>query len=196
MQRWHKRIQDRIQREDEQVRHFKSLQLRSLFSAWQNKLRAKRQIAWRNDMRQKMKLVKNKADERILRTAWKQWRRLQLASVAEAHYHSTLLTRHANKWKASLIRLDNLDNIADEFAANLHSRILETFWMRWKIHTSLRHDEQTMVQRVNARLMTNAFDRWQEQRQVSFVLKCTIAYFVLYLEPTSRRLTCSGKFPV
>lgn len=182
MQRWRKRIQDGIEREDDLVKEFNSLRLRSLFSAWQNKLRVKRQIAWRNDMRQRMKVVKNKADERILKTAWKQWRRIQLISAAEAHYHSTLLIRHVNKWKDNLIRLDNLDNTADEFAANLHSRSLESFWTRWKILTGLRHDERTMVQRVNARIMTNTFDRWRAQRQLCITVFNKFSFLMVSLD--------------
>lgn len=126
-------------------------------------MRQRRQIAWRNDMRQKMKIIKIKSDTRIQKEAWDQWRQVQLAYQADNHYRLVLLSRYHTQWKRKFNELDDLDVIAEQLFASIQRRAVEKFLFRWKRATNMRHDELVMSQRVDCRIMVNALDLWRER---------------------------------
>ncbi|KAH9484335.1 hypothetical protein JR316_0003816 [Psilocybe cubensis] len=163
MQRWQNRVNIRIVAENELVNQFQRRNLKKFFKIWQARLRQRRQAAWRNDMRNKMKTVKMLSDNRVMKEAWEKWRLLQLSRRADKHYRSTLLVRHHGRWKGRLIVLDNLDVIADDFAEHVYLRSLQHFWNVWKQATSLRGDQRIITRKVDCRVMTTAFDLWRKR---------------------------------
>jgi protein SFI1 len=161
MQRWQTSLAVRRKMEVDFLQQFNKRYVKLALKKWQTKLKQKRQTAWRQDMRQKMKLIKTKSEVRLLKDAWTKWRQLNLSHRADVYYQQSLSSRHFSKWKMKLFTLDNMDNVADEFARDVYSRTLEKSWIKWKHITSLRRDEHIMVQRIECRIIANAFDLWR-----------------------------------
>ncbi|KAF4614733.1 hypothetical protein D9613_003001 [Agrocybe pediades] len=161
MQRWQNRIASKKQAEDEKVKRHQSRIVVQSFRIWQARLKQKRQAAWRNDMRQKMKIVKTKSEMRIKTDAWFHWKRLAELSRADRYYQRNLLLRYQTRWKNKLTRLDDMDNMADHFSEETHIRTLHKFWYMWKQGMSLQHDERVITQRVDHRIMVATFQAWR-----------------------------------
>lgn len=172
MQRWQNRVNSRKVAEDELVNQFQRRNVKGFFKTWQTRLKQRRQAAWRNDMRHKMKLVKNKSDNRLKQDVWAKWRLLQLSHRADKHYQTTLLARHHGRWKGRLIELDNLDVIADDFSEHIYLKSLKLSWNLWKQAASLRRDQNIITQRVDCRIVATAFDLWRKRMWVYFHLSC------------------------
>ncbi|KAF8959025.1 hypothetical protein BDZ97DRAFT_1923172 [Flammula alnicola] len=163
MQRWQRQLTTLRNREDELVAQFDTHRVKLIFDVWRMKLKHRRQIAWRNDMRQKMKIIKNKSESRLKEDAWATWRQLYLAHRADAHHRSSLLIRYHSRWKEKLMKLDDMDSVADQFGESSHFRSLQKCWSKWKETASLRHDEHLMVQRIDCRIMANSIDLWRKR---------------------------------
>jgi len=162
-QRWQARMAALNAAQDALVAQFWRRQLKRTFAVWQAKLRQKRQTAWRTDMRQKMKLVKLKSEVRIKREAWTKWQQMLLLSRAHKHYELGLLFRFLPLWKNKLRQIDALEVIAEEHAQLANVRTLARLWHQWKQHTSLQTQEAMLAQRVNCRIMSEAFDSWRSR---------------------------------
>ncbi|KDR81550.1 hypothetical protein GALMADRAFT_113988 [Galerina marginata CBS 339.88] len=163
MKCWQRHVVSRRACEDKLVNQFHKHAVKSFFKTWQAKLKQRQQTAWRNDMRQKMKLIKTKSEIRMKKHAWAKWRQHQLSRAADKHYELRLLVLHHSRWKEKLVHLDSLDMAADHFAEEGHLRILSRSWGRWKETSSLRHDENVMALRVDTRVMANIFDLWRKR---------------------------------
>jgi len=163
MQRWQQRMASKKVAEDAKVAQFQCRTVVHHFRIWQARLKQRRQASWRNDMRQKMKLVKTKSEARIKKDAWVQWRRLAAFCRADRHYQKNILIRYQTRWKTKLIQLDDMDSMADHFSEEINIRTLQKFWDMWKQGLSLRHDERIITQRVEHRIMANTLDMWRKR---------------------------------
>jgi len=161
MQRWQNSLVARQKLESDFLQEFNKRYVKLALKKWQTKLKHKRQTAWRQDMRQRMKVIKTKSELRILKEAWAKWQQLHLSHRADVYYQQSLLSRYLSQWKGRLVTLDNLDGVADDFASVVYSRTLAKFWLNWKQTTCLRRDEHIMVQRIECRITANAFDLWR-----------------------------------
>lgn len=167
MQRWLKRVASRRAQEDDLIKQLQKHSVSRFFRRWHSKLKQKRQEAWRNDMRQKMKIIKSKSDTRIKQDAWDKWRQLQRSHHAESHYQLTLLSRCLFRWKTRIEQLDDLDVVADNFSRNIQLTSLKNFWDLWKHVTRLRHNENIMTRRVDYRVISTTFNLWRTRKSVS-----------------------------
>jgi len=161
MQRWQNSLVARQKLEADFLQEFNKRYVKLALKRWQTKLKHKRQTAWRQDMRQKMKIIKTKSELRLLKDAWAKWRQLNLSHRADLYYQQSLASRYLSQWKRRLVTLDNMDSLADDFAGVVYSRTLGKFWLNWKQVTSLCRDEHIMVQRIECRITANAFDVWR-----------------------------------
>jgi len=161
MQRWQNSLVARQKLEGDFLQEFSKRYVKLALKKWQTKLKHKRQTAWRQDMRQRMKVIKAKSELRILKGAWAKWQQLHLSHRADVYYQQLLVSRYLSQWKGRLVTLDNMDSVADDFASVVYSRTLAKSWLNWKQITSLRRDEHIMVQRIECRITANAFDLWR-----------------------------------
>ena len=148
-------------REDELIRQLQNHTLTRFFGTWQAKLKKKRQDAWRIDMRQKMKIIKTRSDNRIRQEAWNKWRQLHRAHFADDHYKIALLARYFLQWKAKVAHLDDLDAIADNFVRAIQLKCLKSYFDLWKRVIGLRYSERHIARRVDLRLMSTTVHLWR-----------------------------------
>ena len=161
MQKWRYRIIARRAAEDKRVAQFSTKLLKRVFTFWKAKFNQKKQAAWREDMRQKMKIVKRKSELRIKRDAWTKWQRMLLLQRAQKHYEIGLLYRYLGKWKEKVIRVESLEQHAEMFLKEADFTVLDRFWRQWKLNTVLQHQSQIMLRRVECRIVANALGKWK-----------------------------------
>lgn len=163
MRKWRNRLVARHTSENQLVAQFTIRQLKRVLGVWKVKLKHKQQAAWREDMRQKMKVVKRKAEFRIKKDTWMKWQHVLLLHRAHRHYEIGLLCRFLNQWKVKWINLDTLERVANNFVNNADFRKVNRFWYQWKRATTLKHRVSVMTHKVDGRLIVNAFDRWRNR---------------------------------
>ncbi|KAF9480103.1 hypothetical protein BDN70DRAFT_877988 [Pholiota conissans] len=166
MQKWQTKQAMRLIREDELVKQFDTCRTRLSFRIWQAKLKHKRQIAWRNDMRQKMKIMKDKSDARLLKSAWTLWWQLHLERRADTLYQSNLIVRYHTRWKEELVKLDEKYILAAQFSESIQFASVKACLRKWTQMMALRREERVMVQRVDRRIMTDSFDTWRKRMAI------------------------------
>jgi protein SFI1 len=162
MQRWQSKLASRRQLQNQQIIEFSKRHLKTAFRVWQTKLKQKQQLVWRSEMRQKMKFIKNKLELKIKKDAWAKWRQLQLSHRADKHYQLCLLIRLFARWKTKLRQVSEMVDVANEYATHVDLKVADRCWDYWKRATVSRHQELVVIQRVDFRIMVNAFDQWKQ----------------------------------
>ena len=163
MQRWQSKLASRRQLQNQQIIEFSKRHLKAAFRVWQTRLKQKQQLVWRSEMRQKMKFIKNKLELKIKKDAWAKWRQLQLSHRADKQYQLCLLLRLYARWKAKLRQVSEMTDIANEYATHVDLKVADRCWDYWKRAAVSRHRELVVIQRVDCRIMVNAFDQWKQR---------------------------------
>ncbi|KAI0646947.1 Sfi1 spindle body protein-domain-containing protein [Trametes meyenii] len=139
--------------------------LKRAFHVWKLKLKEKRQIHWREDMRARMKTVRERDEMRLKKDAWAKWRQSHLSHLSEHHFERKVIVRFFSRWKSRVERLDELDAAADHFAYAREERAVERCWDVWRRGAELRLAEKAIRERVDLRVMTSAMDTWRRRSQ-------------------------------
>ena len=163
MQRWQSKLAFQRQFQNQQVVEFSKHHLKTAFRVWQAKLKQKQQLVWRSEMRRKIKIIRNKLDFNIKKDAWAKWRQLQLSHRADRQYRLFLLVRFLARWKTRLRQVSEMADVANEYASHLNLKVADRYWDYWKRATVSRHRELVVIQRVDWRIMVNAFDQWKRR---------------------------------
>ena len=163
MQRWQSRLASRRQFQNQQIVEFSKRHLKTAFRMWQAKLKQKQQLVWRTEMRKKMKIIKNKMDLNVKKDAWAKWRQLQILLRADRQYRLFFLVRFFARWKTRLRQVSEMADVAKEYASHLDFKVADRCWVYWKRATVSRHRELVVIQRINWRIMVNAFDQWKQR---------------------------------
>jgi protein SFI1 len=138
-----------------------TFRLRRSFSKWRSALKIRQQAAWKNDMRSRMKLVRDRRDTAAKLQAWTIWKRaLKLHSV-EVECVNMLEGRFLKKWRASLQRIDGMTSAADQYRGKCIMRTTDYCWDRWISATRLHAFESTIRQKLNLRIMGVALSNWK-----------------------------------
>ncbi|KAI0721662.1 hypothetical protein C8T65DRAFT_800148 [Cerioporus squamosus] len=135
--------------------------LKRFFHVWKLKHKEKKQIQWREDMRARMKTVRERDELRVKRELWAKWRQAYFSHVSEQQFSRKIIARFFNRWKGKLRQLDELDAAADHFVCVREEKVLDRYWELWRQAVELRRAEKTLKERVELRIMANAMDCWR-----------------------------------
>ncbi len=142
--------------------------LKRFYRVWQQKDQGckhhRKQLEWREDMRGRMKTVRERGELRLRKDMWSKWRQSYLSRLAEQQFSRKVLARFFDRWKARLRKLDELEAAADYFEHDQDEKLRNRLWDDWRHRTELRHTEKTITARVNLRIMTNAMDVWRRSQ--------------------------------
>ncbi|KIY69989.1 hypothetical protein CYLTODRAFT_442301 [Cylindrobasidium torrendii FP15055 ss-10] len=130
--------------------------LRTALIAWRRHLVQRQHANWRDAMRGKMRLVRQKRDERLKKEVMVVWRQARQDLAADDHYNRQLVRRAFTRWQKRLVSIDQLEDLADQYQENELFRIMDSCWANWR----LRIAEATMARQVGARLQREAMSRW------------------------------------
>ncbi|KAI0781045.1 hypothetical protein BD413DRAFT_462348 [Trametes elegans] len=139
--------------------------LKRTMTVWRLKFKEKRQIQWREDMRARMKAVRERGELRLKKDAWAKWRQSYRSHLSEQQLSRKLVQRFFTRWKSRLRSVDELDAVADHFLHDRDVGIVERCWDIWRHATELQIAEKAMRARLDLRIMTNAMDVWRQNNQ-------------------------------
>ncbi|OSD01620.1 hypothetical protein PYCCODRAFT_1445611 [Trametes coccinea BRFM310] len=141
--------------------------LKRAFHVWKLKHKEKRQVQWREDMRSRMKAVRERDELILKKEKWARWRQAYRLQQLERKFFHKLLMRYFDRWKNKLRKADELEAAADHFIYVKEERTLERCWDIWRQATELRVAEKFMRDRVDLRIMASALDTWRRLCQDS-----------------------------
>jgi protein SFI1 len=136
--------------------------LRAALGVWKSKLKLKRQMEWRNDMRRKMKTVREKREAKLRKDAWAKWRQSYRSHLSGHRYIERLALRHFQRWKTKLLEVDHLEGVGDQFLVGKDHKTITKCWSYWKRAMELRNAQRSVVESVGLRIMGNAMNIWRK----------------------------------
>ncbi|KAJ3573974.1 hypothetical protein NP233_g2079 [Leucocoprinus birnbaumii] len=134
----------------------------TFLALWRRKLREKQQTKWRADMRNKMNLIKDRQNARLLGKAWNLWTQKYQFALADQQYGSKLLLMAYIKWKEIFKRVDKIEGRAEHLIAIRDERLLLNCWEAWRAVTILTSAEKELTMRVQARIKWQAWSTWRK----------------------------------
>ena len=138
--------------------------LKRVFQLWKHKTKEKKQLHWREDMRSRMKAVRERGELRLKKDMWAKWRQSYLSHLSEQQFARRILHRFFSRWRLKLKRLDELEAAADHFMYAHEEKGLDRAWGIWQHTTELRRAEKMMKERVDLRIMAHTMDIWRRNQ--------------------------------
>ncbi|CAL1704876.1 unnamed protein product [Somion occarium] len=135
--------------------------LKLALNVWKVKFRERKQAQWRDDMRNRMKLVREKREFTLLKDAWAKWRQSHRSHLAELHHNERLVGRFLHKWRGKLEDLEQLNAACDMFLVSQEDALVEGCWDMWRRTAEMRKAERIIADRAALRMMTKVFDVWK-----------------------------------
>ncbi|TCD64438.1 hypothetical protein EIP91_004083 [Steccherinum ochraceum] len=139
--------------------------LRAALNAWKAKLREKKQVQWRHDMRSRMKMVRENHERGLLLDAWTTWKQEYQGHMSDQHFSGKLVVKFFTKWRSRLVSLDQLDAASEHFVSIRESMALERSWQVWRHSMHVVKTERTMADRVALRMLSEAMAVWKNRMQ-------------------------------
>lgn len=136
---------------------------KAAFKAWIIKRKEKKQFDWRNDMRAKMKTIRDTRENKLRNDVWAKWRLSYRARLSGQHFTERLVLRAFNCWKAELYKVDHLEAAADEFQRVSGVKTVDRCWNRWVHVNDVKYAERILVERVGLRVMGEAMGVWMRR---------------------------------
>ena len=140
--------------------------LKAALTVWQNKHMLKKQAMWRDEMRNKMKLIREKRESKLQKDAWAKWRQLYQSHLSRQHYTERLILRLFNLWKQKLARIDGLEGKIDGYVKTREKSVVARSWDMWRRAADLKNLEAALAARVSTQIARDALGKWKQQMQV------------------------------
>jgi len=161
LQTWRQRTAARMELH-KRVDHFAdSKRLKVAMKIWKLQMRKHQQTAWRNSMRQKMKIVRDRHAANLRRDVWFTWRQAFETYKADNQYQARLVLRFYQRWKARVSKVEVLESRADDLFQQSLLRRGEDLWRHWVRRTRLLTLEKRVADQANLRILDSAVQRWR-----------------------------------
>ncbi|XP_006458182.1 hypothetical protein AGABI2DRAFT_115192 [Agaricus bisporus var. bisporus H97] len=134
----------------------------AFFEQWKKRSREKQQVKWRHDMRNKMKIIKDRHNLRILVDTWMLWHQKHQIRSAGEQYNQRVLLLAFLKWKESFRKMDMIEGKAEQLVILRDQRLLLRVWETWRAATRISSIEKGVVDRAHARIMWNTWMTWKK----------------------------------
>ena len=163
LQRWRKGLASRQLKREHAAKILGRKHLKQFFNLWSDKLKAKRQEKWRQDMRIKMKTVRDQREVRLEKNMWAKWRCLYRLRLAAHSYDRHLSVAFFRRWKKKLEHVDRLDMLADEAAHHGMKRLVIQNWGKWKHALELSLCEKAFMEQICLRTVKSVTLIWRKR---------------------------------
>ncbi|GBE82341.1 hypothetical protein SCP_0407250 [Sparassis crispa] len=161
LQRWRERTAEHHELYKRVYELSNNRRLKLALHVWKTKLKEKKQANWRNDMRAKMKTVRENHETKLVKDAWAKWRQSYQSHLSGQQYSEKLVIRFLRRWKLRLGSLDQLDAAADHFIYAKEVEQVSKCWDMWRCTMEVRKAERTITERVGLRVMGDVMDVWR-----------------------------------
>ncbi|KIK93706.1 hypothetical protein PAXRUDRAFT_828690 [Paxillus rubicundulus Ve08.2h10] len=162
LRRWRNASASLLKRQEHVATLANTRNLRVAVTIWKVKLKEKRQIAWRNDMRAKMKTVREKRELKVQKDAWAKWRQSFRSHLSELQYNERVVMRLFLRWKSSLSKIDRLEANADGFHQRPNGSASMVVWKRWKRALEIRNAEKAVESKAGLRVKCEVMQVWKK----------------------------------
>lgn len=163
MERWRNQTASRLELQSQVATLANTRHLRAAFVGWRSRLKEKRQIDWRNDMRGKMKSVREKRERKLRKDAWAKWRQSYRSHLSGQHYIDHLVLRCFQKWRTRLSDIDRLEVAGDEFLRLKEAKGVEGCLTYWRRAAELRNAGRSVTETVSLRILVSKMDLWRKR---------------------------------
>ncbi len=145
--------------------------LSTFFDLWRKKLREKQQARWRSEMRNKMKIVRDRRSLRIIRDTWASWHQTYQVSFADRAYQQKVLLLAFLKWKELYHRVHTTEGKSEQLIILRDQRLLLHCWQTWRTAAGMAGAEKEMAGRVHAGVIWNAWSTWRKYTYVTWIVR-------------------------
>ncbi|KAG6879521.1 hypothetical protein C0992_001854 [Termitomyces sp. T32_za158] len=135
---------------------------KKFLTIWRRRLRGREQDKWRQDMRKKLKTIREKRELKLCKDAWGKWRQLYRSHMFGRHYTERLVHRLYACWKKRLSAINQLELVADNALQISEEGTVLRFWDRWRTARHFHSSERMVSERIDWRLMRGAMSVWQK----------------------------------
>ncbi|KAF9246283.1 hypothetical protein BU15DRAFT_85063 [Melanogaster broomeanus] len=162
LRRWRNATATLLERQEHVATLANTRRLRAAMAMWKAGLKEKQQIAWRNDMRAKMKTVRGKRELSIQKDAWAKWRQSFRSHLSELQYSERIVMRSFLRWKTTLSQIRRLEATAYQFHRRTNSSDAILAWKRWKRMVAIRNAEKVVRSNVGLRVKCEVIQVWKK----------------------------------
>ena len=163
MECWRNQTASRLELQSQIATLANTRHLRTAFVGWRSRLKEKRQTDWRNDMRGKMKSVREKREGKLRKDAWAKWRQSYRSHLSGHYYIDHLVLRCFRKWRTRLLSIDHLEVAGDEFLRLKEAKGAERYLIYWRRATELRNTERSVTETISLRILASKMDLWRKR---------------------------------
>ncbi|KIJ69246.1 hypothetical protein HYDPIDRAFT_79460, partial [Hydnomerulius pinastri MD-312] len=160
--RWRNAAASRLERQEQVDTLANTRCLRAAMAMWKAQLKEKRQVAWRQDMRAKMKATREKRELKIQKDAWAKWRQSYCSHLSELQYNERIVIRFFLRWKTSLSKVDQLEAVADKFHQRTNGSANLLAWKRWRRALAVRNAEKAVKAKAGLRIKGEVMEVWKK----------------------------------
>ncbi|TFK54938.1 hypothetical protein OE88DRAFT_1653513 [Heliocybe sulcata] len=161
--RWHSKMVQSMEAGEQVAKIYDNKRLRLAMTIWRQKAQEKKREKWRQDMRAKMKSIREKREIQLLKDAWAKWRQSHQSHLSGRHYDGKVVRRLFKLWSSKLVEVEHMEAAAEEFCTVRSSRAVGHVWRQWRRATELKLAERTVVERTGFRVMADALSTWKRQ---------------------------------
>lgn len=163
LRRWHNRAVLLLEREERAARVADVRRLRVAVAVWRSKLKEKRQLMWQNEMRAKIKIIREKRGYRVQKGAWAKWRQAYCLRLAEMQFTERWKTRFFLRWRMKVAKIDRLEVSAIDFSDRLSCSAVVSAWKRWRRAMSVLRAEYSVTVNVGLRVKREVIHVWKKR---------------------------------
>ncbi|KAI9571309.1 Sfi1 spindle body protein-domain-containing protein [Boletus coccyginus] len=178
LRRWRNVTASVVEKQNHAVTLANSRCLRAVLTLWKVKLKEKRQIAWRNDMRTKMKTTRERRDLKVQKDAWAKWRQSFCSHLSELQHNERVILRFFLRWKSNLSKLDSLETAADQFYRRTACSAVVQTWKRWKRALAVGDAEKAVATKIGLRVRREVMQRW---KKYTYDRQSAIGFYDVYV---------------
>ncbi|KIM62097.1 hypothetical protein SCLCIDRAFT_15938 [Scleroderma citrinum Foug A] len=163
LRRWHNRTVLLLEREERATRVADVRRLRVVVAVWRSKLKEKRQLTWQNEMRAKIKIIREKRGYRVQKDAWAKWWQAYCLRLAEMQFTERWKTRFFLRWRMKVAKIDRLEVSAVDFSDRLSCSAVVGAWKRWRRAMSILRAEHSVTVNVGLRVKREVIHVWKKR---------------------------------
>ncbi|KAG6818169.1 hypothetical protein H0H87_000074 [Tephrocybe sp. NHM501043] len=129
---------------------------RKALTQWRDRFQARKQNKWRQVMRERMKVIREKRELQLRKDAWAKWRQLYRSHLSSQHYLERLVQRFYECWKQRLVTIGKFETIADGAYQASQERDMIQYWNHWRTSRDMHSSERLMDAQLEA-MQLNSF---------------------------------------
>ena len=137
--------------------------LRLFLTVWRQKWKERKQAAWRRQMRNNMKIVRERHDLNLQKALFIKWFNAYQMIRLEKELKARWLSKYLDRWKTRCSEVQSLDNIAQQVAVANGNKSVRQHFNLWRRMLLLKDMERHMAEVVRIRRLAFFMTVWQKR---------------------------------